>query len=173
MAARQITIRAWGVRLRMYCREILSQRNWPNAGDWRTDACLITSLPVFCPIGKHQPCPTAAKHVERCDAMQSQHELDDRSGPRLEFGASWFIEQWLQGSTPLDPNCNAIAKRRHKRGGIATPPPSHGRALSPAKRRRTVGWTSEDGAGFGDPENTPTAKSVVPDAPSLPGTALT
>ena len=122
---------------------------------------------------KHQSCPTAAKHVERYDAMQSQLELDDRPGPQLESGASWFLKQWLQGTASPDRNCNAIAKRRRKRGEMVTPPPSHGRALSPAKRRRTDIWTSEDGCGFGDPEKTPTAKFAVSNAPSLPGTALT
>ena len=114
-----------------------------------------------------------ARLRQNTSTMQSQLELDDRSGSQLEFGASWFIEQWLQGTTSPGPNCNAIARRRRKRGEMATPPPSHGRALSPAKRRRTDGWTSEDGDGFADPEKTRTAKSVVSNAPSLSGTALT
>jgi hypothetical protein len=97
--------------------------------------------------------------------MQSQLELNDRSGSQL-VGASWLIEQWLQDTTPPDPNCNAIDE-------TATPSASHGQALPPAKRRRTDGWTTENDAGSGDLKKTCTAKSVVSEAPSLSGTALT
>ena len=107
-----------------------------------------------------------ARLRQNTSTMQSQPESGGRSGSQ-QSGASWFIEQWLQRTTSPDPHCNAIAKRRRKHGEMATPPSSHGRALSPAKRRRTDGWASEDGTGFADPEKPPTAKSVVS------GTALT
>lgn len=59
---------------------------------------------------------------ERCDAV-ANFELDDRPGPQLE------PERWLQGTTSPDLHCNAIAKRRRKRGKMATPAPSHGLCL--------------------------------------------
>lgn len=98
--------------------------------------------------------------------MESQLESDDRSGSQPEFG-SWFIEKLMQRTTSPDPSYNG------KRGEMATPPPSHGRALSPAKRCRTDGWSPEVDTGFADAEETPTAKPVVSGGPSLSGVALT
>ncbi|KAL2260015.1 hypothetical protein VTK26DRAFT_6114 [Humicola hyalothermophila] len=99
-----------------------------------------------------------AHPTTRCNTMQPQSELEHRP----EASTSWFLERWLQS-----PNS------KRKGSEMATPPPSHGRALSPTKRRRTDGWASEDGAGLVDPEKTPTTQSAVSNAPSLSGTALT
>ena len=115
------------------------------------------------PTRNAKPNPTEPRHLI---GSGSNHRSGPMAANTLTMQSQFeFIEKWLQGTTPPDPNCSTIAERRRKRGEMATPPPSHSRALSPAKRRRTDGWTSEDGAGPGDPEKTPTANPSCPTRP--------